>query len=186
MPRNGTGLGNAVLLMRRPLWEKVWAKQLSFHSHTKPRETPLSQQILVHTSPGICSPQLASGTACGWDQDFPWQGRVHGWGSCKPPSPSGPWASDVLQPFFSFNLDNFSCQSVQLSKPDQMLIKCKSVQMSIYISWGCAPLFIMNHVSIVQSWTQKWRLKGLLDHLFWPSKYHKPLIFAQLPLDWTQ
>lgn len=185
MPRNDTGLENAVLLMR-PLWEKLWAKQISLHSPTKPRETLLRWQSLLHTSPGICSPRLASGTAGGWDRDFPWQGCVLGWGSCKPPSPSGPWALMCYSHFSVLKSDNFSCQSVQLSKPDQMLIKCKSAQMSIYISWGCAPLFIMNHVSIVQSWTQRWRLRGLLDHLFWPSKYHKPLIFTQLPLDWTQ
>lgn len=92
MPRNGTGSWNGVLLMRRPLWEKLWAKQFLFHSPTKPRETPLRQQSLLLTSLWMYSPQLASGMACGWDRDFPWQGHMHGWGSCKPPSPSGPWA----------------------------------------------------------------------------------------------
>lgn len=92
MPRNGTGSGSGVLLMRRPLWEKLWAKQLFFHSPTKPRETPLRQQSLLLTSLGMCSPQLASGTACAWDRDFPWQGHMHRWGSSKPPSPSGLWA----------------------------------------------------------------------------------------------
>jgi len=41
---------------------------------------------------------------------------------------------DVLLSFVSFKTDYIPCQSVQLSKPDQMLIKCKLVQIRIYNS----------------------------------------------------
>lgn len=133
MSRNCTGLGNGILLMRRPLWEKLWAKQHSFHSPTQPRETPLRQQSLLHTSPGICSPQLSSGAVYGWDGDFPWQGRVHGWGSCKSPSPSGPWAL-VCYSHFSVLVSTTSharvCSWASLTRCLSSVNRCKCLFIS--------------------------------------------------------
>lgn len=155
MSRDGTGSGNSAgILMRKEIWEKLWTKHF-FQSPEQPRGIHLRQQSLPRTCPWVCFPHFTSGTAYGWNQNFSCQGHVHGWCSCNAPLTIWPMSSDVLQSFVSFKLDCIACQSVQLSKPDQMLIKCKLVQMSIYISWGCAPLFIMNLVPIVHSGTHR-------------------------------
>lgn len=56
--------------------------------------------------------------------------------------------------------------------------------------WATLPNEPCVHCTLLDS--QNWRLKGILDQLFWPSRYktiesyHWPLIFTQLPVDWAQ
>ena len=56
--------------------------------------------------------------------------------------------------------------------------------------WATLPNEPCVHCTLIDS--QNWRLKGILDQLFWPSRYktiepyHWPLIFTQLPVDWAQ
>lgn len=95
---------------------------------TQPRGSHFRHQSLQHTSPGVCSPQFASETACGWDQDFSCKSHVHGWGSCNPPSPSGPRALMRYSHLLVLNLTTLHarvCSWASLTRCLSSVNRCK-------------------------------------------------------------